>query len=371
MAITVDPSLLRELKRHGAFDISACFHCGNCTAVCPLSDEVGNFPRRMIRLGQIGDRARLLENPDTWLCYYCGECSDTCPRQAEPGEYMAAVRRYAIATAEPTGLARFMYGSTLGLLLMTVVFGITLGAFLVAVRSPSQVQHWLFRLVSYQTIHNVGLGVMVLTVLSAVISAGNVLRRFLRNAPKITAPAIAMACRRTMVELLTMKRHRDETPTPGQPWYRNAATVHLTIMWGFLGLLLATTLDFVFIVLLPLHITTFWPARVIGTVSGVVMLAGVTAAIVRRVTKAEKNVTRTDPVDWWLLWVLFVLAITGFWLEIVVTIRSASPIHDIVLLVHAALAMELVLLATFTKLAHVIYRPLALFAYFLHKETCS
>ena len=108
MAHLVNPNLIKDVKQYGAFDISACFNCGNCTAVCPLSDEGGSFPRKMIRLGQIGDKTGVLGGPEPWLCYYCGECSQTCPREAEPGEYMAALRRYQIAQYEPTGLGRLM-----------------------------------------------------------------------------------------------------------------------------------------------------------------------------------------------------------------------------------------------------------------------
>ena len=38
MAVTVDQTLLPELQRYGAFDVAACFNCGNCTAVCPNSE---------------------------------------------------------------------------------------------------------------------------------------------------------------------------------------------------------------------------------------------------------------------------------------------------------------------------------------------
>ena len=39
MAMRVDTSVLQDMKRYGAFDIDACFNCGNCTAVCPLSED--------------------------------------------------------------------------------------------------------------------------------------------------------------------------------------------------------------------------------------------------------------------------------------------------------------------------------------------
>ena len=92
MAVTVDPTLLPEIQRYGAFDVSACFNCGNCTAVCPLTDDDATFPRRIIRYAQVGMKAELLASKELWTCYYCGECSETCPRQAEPGEFMAAAR---------------------------------------------------------------------------------------------------------------------------------------------------------------------------------------------------------------------------------------------------------------------------------------
>ena len=113
MSTRVNTALVGELRKFGAFDVNQCFHCGNCTAVCPLSSGTDSFPRRMIRYSQIGDRERLLASKEIWLCYYCGQCSDTCPRQAEPGEFMASARRYAIASWDPTGISRLLYTSKL------------------------------------------------------------------------------------------------------------------------------------------------------------------------------------------------------------------------------------------------------------------
>ena len=38
----------------GAFDIDACFNCGNCTAVCPLSEADASLPAAHDPLGQLG-----------------------------------------------------------------------------------------------------------------------------------------------------------------------------------------------------------------------------------------------------------------------------------------------------------------------------
>jgi ferredoxin len=111
MSTRVDPSLLDEIKTYGAVSPEACFNCGNCTAICPLTSDGHPFPRNTIRLLQMGLRERLVENVDPWLCYYCGECSDTCPRQAEPAESQMAMRRWLTAQYDWTGLARRFYTS--------------------------------------------------------------------------------------------------------------------------------------------------------------------------------------------------------------------------------------------------------------------
>jgi heterodisulfide reductase subunit C len=111
MSNRIHPELLFELKKYGAENIEACFNCGNCTAICPLTSDNHAFPRNMIRLTQIGMRDRLLASTDPWLCYYCGECSATCPKGAEPGETMMSLRRWLTATYDWTGLGRKFYTS--------------------------------------------------------------------------------------------------------------------------------------------------------------------------------------------------------------------------------------------------------------------
>jgi len=125
MTALVDLGLYPELQRYGATDMSACFSCGNCTAICPLSENDATFPRRMIRYAQVGMKDALLSSKELWSCYHCGECSDSCPTEADPGEFMAAARRYAIANYDATGLARLMYlWPALG-----TVFALALAAF--------------------------------------------------------------------------------------------------------------------------------------------------------------------------------------------------------------------------------------------------
>ena len=83
----VDPSLMGKIRRHGRrgrLQVESCFQCGNCTAVCPLAQDSAGFPRRAIRMAQVGMERELLASEDLWRCYACGECTRTCPREADP-----------------------------------------------------------------------------------------------------------------------------------------------------------------------------------------------------------------------------------------------------------------------------------------------
>ena len=46
MSQRVNPELKQDLLKFGVKDWNECFHCGNCTAICPLTDDGSLFPRR-------------------------------------------------------------------------------------------------------------------------------------------------------------------------------------------------------------------------------------------------------------------------------------------------------------------------------------
>ena len=78
MACKVDPQIAARARMLGAGNLNSCYHCGTCTAICPLSQDGVSFPRRIIRQLQLGLKDKLMESPEPWLCYYCGDCSVEC-----------------------------------------------------------------------------------------------------------------------------------------------------------------------------------------------------------------------------------------------------------------------------------------------------
>jgi ferredoxin len=382
MAVTVDPTLLPEIQRYGAFDVSACFNCGNCTAVCPLTGDDATFPRRIIRYAQVGMKAELLASKELWTCYYCGECSETCPRQAEPGEFMAAARRYAIASYDKTRLARTMYLQPVIGGAIAVMLAVVFAMFMYASHGPQNGDSLaLFQFIPNELIHSIGIAVMVVVFLAGMAGLVTMSRRIGRSegvglkavfggraALKRSGRALWVALG---VESLGQRRYRVDCEAGQEPvpFYRRRWLLHALTMWGFLGLFGATIADYgleiIGVKATGTPVPIWYPVRLLGTVSGAMLVFGVTMLILNRLQKANRSVRKSKSADWTLLLLLWLTGVTGFALELALYLPQAPAWGYWVFLFHVAVAMELVLLAPFMKLAHVIYRPVALFFYAL------
>ncbi|HVN15505.1 MAG TPA: 4Fe-4S dicluster domain-containing protein [Anaerolineales bacterium] len=369
MSARVDPQFLNEIKKYGAVDIEKCFNCGNCTAICPLSVNGETFPRRIIRYAQLGMKDSLLSSKELWLCYYCGECTKTCPKQAEPSEFMASARRYAIAQYDPLGLAKLLYTSpilsTVFLILLAAIIG--LGAY--SFHGPMAADTLeFFDFIPSTVIHNIGVIGMVVVGLLILMGMINMIVKVRGEGMKgIRTNWIQALWEAIAVETLAQRRfQRDcETAADKPAWYLQKWFVHASILWGFLGLLLATALDFL-LELLGIKATGTWvhfwyPVRLLGTIAGLFLVYGTSMAFVRRVRKADEATTHSTVSDWAFLILLWLTGVSGFLLEIAVYLPNPAPWMYWTLLSHITVAAELLLLLPFTKFAHAIYRTIALY----------
>ena len=386
-ALPLDLGLYADLQRFGAADISACFSCGTCSAICPMSQTDGTFPRRIIRYAQLGMKDALLSSKELWTCYQCGECAESCPTQADPSEFMAATRRYAIASYDKTRLARTLYTRPVLATIVAVLLAVLFAAFMYGARGPMSGEELaIFEWIPAELIHNLGIVVMVLVVLAGVVGIGSMARNVARRegesvrsvlgsraALARTGRALAYALGR---ESLGQARFREECEADdvamAVPWYRRRWLVHALVVWGFLGLLAATGLDYGLALLgikeTGTPVPIWYPVRLLGTVAGAALVYGATVLIVDRYRKANRSVQTSSVADWLLLALLWVTAVTGFAIELALYLPSAPVWGYWLFLVHVAVAMELVLLAPFMKLAHAVYRPVALFFVSLSRQ---
>jgi ferredoxin/nitrate reductase gamma subunit len=375
MTHRADPHFLSELQKYGSVTVESCFNCGNCTAVCPLSSDGDNFPRRMIRYAQLGMRDRLLSSRELWMCYFCGECSETCPRQAEPGEFMATLRRYAIASYDRLGLAKMLVTSPVLSILFMLALGVVLAGFMVTVHGPMPSDALrLFEFIPAGVIHNLGLAVILVVFLTGLLGAATMVLQIgkANGFPKgIRLNWLGALWEAIGVEVLGQRRYRQDcAATSAQPaWYLRKWFIHASTMWGFLGLLAATALDYA-LELLGVKPTGTWvpiwyPVRLLGTVAGLFLVYGASVAILKRLRQADEASKHSSLSDWALLVLLWLSGISGFVLEIALYLPQAPAWGYWMLLFHVAVAMELVLLAPFTKFAHAFYRTVALYMYAL------
>jgi len=363
-----DPVLVGRLKKLGAEKIGICFNCGNCTAVCPLSSEFSNFPRKLITYAQLGLEGKILESPDMWLCNYCGECSKTCPRQAEPAESMMAFRRLAISRYTPTPLSRRIYESrSFALVFMAFVALVPLGL-IAGLSGPIDLQSVrMFTFLPEVWIHNIGIALGIV-VFGAMI--------------------FGLARMYTMISKGIPKEHADGKPKSG--WFRELVTTvfkeslvqdrlskcedsaatwrdrlntrwftHMTIVWGFLGLLASTMLRFVAFPTNGQTVPLTDPIRFLGTISGLLLMYGASKAILSRMRKSDTSTEHTHFTDWTFLGLLLLAGLTGFVLEAAGYSSEPGLVYS-ALVVHLVVVFELLVMAPFSKFAHALYRPLAI-----------
>jgi quinone-modifying oxidoreductase, subunit QmoC len=372
MARIVDVNLLQKIKRHGAgraLNVSACFNCGNCTAVCPLAQDSTGFPRRMIRMAQVGMERELLASEDLWRCYACGECTQTCPRKADPAEFMAAARSYAISRYDFTGLAGLANRSVIGNLVFFAVLSTLFSLLLLSRGNFGGTNLPLFDFLPGIWIHDIGVVLFAVVGLSAFFGIASMGARFWRQRKSegvaLNVAALPGAVVAALADALLHRRFREcdsqsnEATSKVQPWYLRPWVVHAAVMGGFLAMLLATTLDFM---LKPIGspVPPWYPMRILGAAGGLVCLYGLAVVLLRRAQGAEAPYSKSTFADWFFPLLMTATVLTGLFCEVIVYLPSPTSLGHMVFFAHVVLAMDLVAMLPLTKFAHVLYRTLAL-----------
>jgi heterodisulfide reductase subunit C len=89
----VSSKLAAELKHSKEFNAQACFHCGTCTALCPLGYKI--VPRKLFREVMLGLEDRVKESiPAIYSCLLCRMCEEYCPADVHIAENMRYLRTY-------------------------------------------------------------------------------------------------------------------------------------------------------------------------------------------------------------------------------------------------------------------------------------
>jgi ferredoxin len=364
MSITVDPNLMKDLEAFGLKDAKKCFHCGNCTAICPLSTPDNPFPRRLVRYAQMGLKEKILTSPEPWLCYYCGTCSTKCPRGADPGETMMVMRRYLTSLYDWTGFARKFYTSEKFEIVAILIVAVLVGLGLLVFHAPNP--NWEHaHLNSVWPSDKIELADLGMAAILSFLLLSNVFRcfKFIMGdlAFKVPLKLYASEVKELLVHVLTQKRF-------GKCEDRMQWFVHLMIMTGYASVFLMVvvfinglTIDYLkFQRDLPEY--SIWhPIRLVGYYATFAIMYGTTYAIIGRLKKSKPVYKNSHPTDWMFLILLQLTTLTGIFIHFTRLLDWPFTTYALYV-VHMMVAVPmLVLEVPFAKWAHLAYRPIVIY----------
>lgn len=367
----VNPNLPRELKAFGIQDWNDCYHCGTCTAICPLTAQGFLFPRKEIRLMQMGLKDQLSTCVEPWLCYYCGECSDTCPRKANPGELMMSLRRYLTSLYDWTGLSKKFYTSKVWELAFILIFAVLVVIAFLVVLPPldtTLTAEGGVKVNSFAPIRVIEYfdWTMALTVAGLLIS--NIFRMYLRVVWHGSEQRVGLFAH--IREFWQLVFNFSVQPKFSKCDNKSYWLYHWLLMSGY-------TIMFILIVLfLPWFQTEkIYPAwhlqRVLGYYATIGLLIGLTAAIIGRIRKKEVKFQFSHVSDWLFLAMLTLTVITGILIHIF-RINGMPWATYISYIVHMAVLVPMILIEVpFSKWSHLAYRPFAVYFARLQKSATT
>jgi heterodisulfide reductase subunit C2 len=79
----VSKPMVDEVMERSGQNILACYQCRRCAAGCPVGEETGVTPDRLIRMILVGDREAALNNLLVWKCVACFTCGTRCPNNIQ------------------------------------------------------------------------------------------------------------------------------------------------------------------------------------------------------------------------------------------------------------------------------------------------
>ncbi len=359
----MDAGFLEEVRSLGGESVTKCYQCGSCTANCPLSFQVKAFPRRTIRLVQLGLRERVLSSLDMWLCYFCGDCTKTCPRDADPAGLMMALRRYVIMKYDWTGFSSRLYQSKRVELLAIIAMAWITGLFIYFLHGPIVLTGTeLLTFAPLEVVEAAGLAIFA--ILASLLSM-NLLRmyRFIMNTDDTKRRGISI--RTYMVELVktlpihffTQKRLRDcsDGSSDGKYW-----VYHLMFFGGYV------TSFVLFMILLRYTLTNtpfliFNPLSAVGIAAAAALLLAATLTIHGRIKKNLPVWKYSHSTDWMYLLLLVLTVATGILTGIFRYIGMPLATY-LTFSLHLMIVVPfLILEVPFAKWSHLAYRPFALY----------
>jgi len=360
MSIKVDPNLMKELEHFGLKDANKCFHCGNCTAVCPISTSDTPFPRKLVKYAQMGLKEKILQAPEPWLCYYCGDCSDRCPRGADPGETMMVMRRYLTSLYDWTGFARRFYISESFEIVAVTIVALLIGLAFLFFHGEVITDRVALNTFAPNTF--IEIADLIMAAILSTILLSNVYRcaKFTMGDMlyKIPLKNYAAELKDLVLNFLTQKEF-------GKCEDRMQWIVHLLIMTGYSSVFLMVVVGIRWFqrdsIIDPGYPTLSVIMSLVGYYATFAILYGTTYALIGRIKKSKAPYKNSHGTDWMFLILLQLTTLTGILVHFAIWLELPMATY-IIYTLHIMVAVPMLILEVpFAKWAHLAYRPVVLY----------
>ncbi len=350
-------ALLSRYCADGA-SLMSCLQCGMCTASCNLAEEGNMFPRRQMTLLQLGQKDRLVADPSIWLCFNCEDCASKCPANARPGRIMAGIRQMAVEHySAPRFLGRFV-NQRKGIAWMALVAVLMLLAaiFVGGSFSPQASPVRYANMLPHLTLNILFCVASGFAAIGAAIGASRAWKAFSGEAIwEADLGHLSKAVRTATREILTHKNFSECQQFPLSRW------AHGAMFYGFMTLFLLAGVAATFLLVgAPYPFPALHPLKIAGNVAAALMIFGSVYFLWQR-RRAARNGDPSSWFDWALLLDLLLLTVSGILVEIFRYANIGTLAYP-TYFVHLIFAFVLLIGLAHSKLAHVVYRTVALTA---------
>lgn len=367
--ISPDLRFVKDIITSGGEDLKKCYQCSTCTVVCNVTPDNKPFPRKEMMYAQWGLKDKLISNPDIWLCHQCSDCTAHCPRGAKPGEVLGAVRKLSIEHYSPTPLAK-MVGNPKYLF---ILFAIPVLLFLLYIvpkgyldlssiprGENGEIVYSKFMPVFPQI--DVTFGAAAFFALVCFIVGVKRYWADMSSGVKVQGN-LSNTIKEVIAEILAHKRFEKCNVT------KDRKSSHLFVFYSFVGLAITTTLAIVYLYGFKYEspYPLYDPLKIIGNLSALALLYGITLVTRNRLRNAEKA-GKGSYYDWLFIIVIYAIVLTGIFSQLFRLANIAFLAYPTYFF-HLVFVFFLFAYAPFSKMAHMVYRTTAMvFARYVKRD---
>ncbi len=355
--LTPDIAFIKGLKAAGADTLKKCYQCATCSVVCPISPDDNPFPRKEMVMAQWGLKEDLAKDPDIWLCHNCNDCTKYCPRGARPGDVLSILRKNTI---QENAFPKFM-GKIVGdpnpkniiiaLAIPLVLFLVILGAIGTLKIPDGEIVY--SKLVPVLAIDAIFITVAALAVGAFVISMGKFWKG-LNKANPVDIGALVPSLIATVKEILGHSKFKKCDAN------KDRSIAHMFVFYGFVGLFITTNWALVYewVFHRPSPYPLYDPLKIFGNVSAIALLIGALLVIFNRMKdRGFKSITSS--FDWTFAIVILLVGVTGILSE-VIRLANIATIAYPMYIFHLVFVFYIIAYIPYSKLAHLVYRTVAI-----------